>query len=378
MGVQGIPSAINFNTGKSSPIVGVGNSAAGGLSTEFVFTTQGYPNSSINGTGCASGGSPCGTSAFHGVQVLWPVNTSTLSGFDNATVMVEDFYAWAGQNDASIQNHEWDVNSWKKTGLVYLGASMQCSLFYNTWQYSGQNTGWISLNPKVTHDCPLPTGTLTGSITSSQTSGITFTPLHANSPIDPETIALVGSEEIYCATISGNVCSSAIRGWAGTTPAAHSSGAAWEGSVHVQFHVSFAPGNTTKCVIFGTSTPAECVFVDYLNINNHYYGDSIYAAYAVPGTIVVSSGGSAAPYYWGTQTISGVSGGVYSAATIDSSALPSGYPDRIANQFQVDVSASIGTTASPVAVSEFIDRDNVTGAIKIVDGPTTSVLTIGP
>jgi hypothetical protein len=156
-------------------------------------------------------------------------------------------------------------------------------------------------------------------------------------------IVLVDNEEILCTASSGNTCTASKRGWAGTTPATHSSGALYTGSVHVQYHVTFKPGDTSVCKLNGTSGAAvECVFIDYLIVNNVEYNfHTIY----------------------GTQTVGGVAG--YSALTVPAYSYTYGI-DRVFDQKQIDVASGIGSTSSPAKVGEFIDLDNVTASFGVL------------
>lgn len=156
-------------------------------------------------------------------------------------------------------------------------------------------------------------------------------------------IVHIDNEEILCTASSGNTCTASERGWGGTTAATHSTGALYSGSVHVQYHVTFKPGDSSVCKEDGTSgTAVECVFIDYLLVNNVKYDfHSIY----------------------GEQTVGGVAG--YSALTVPAYVYTYGI-DRVFDQKQIDVASGIGSTSSPVQVGEFIDRDNVTASFGVV------------
>jgi hypothetical protein len=100
-------------------------------------------------------------------------------------------------------------------------------------------------------------------------------------------------------------------------------------------------------MINGTSgTAVECVFIDYLIVNNLKYDfHSIY----------------------GTQTVGGVAG--YSALTVP--AYTYTYPvDRAFDQKQIDVASGIGSPSSPQQVGEFIDLDNVTASFGVLGSQT--------
>lgn len=160
-------------------------------------------------------------------------------------------------------------------------------------------------------------------------------------------ILLVDNEEILCTAASGNTCTASQRGWAGTAPATHAAGALYSGSVHVQYHVTFKPGDTSVCKEDGTSgTAVECVFIDYLIVNNVKY--DFHAIY-------------------GTQTVGGVSG--YSALTVPAYAYTYGI-DRVFDQKQIDVASGIGSTSAPAQVGEYIDRDNVTASFGVLGSQT--------
>jgi len=340
-GVCGIPTQIGFVVNQTLPSV-----TGGGTATNLNMTTQ-----NLSGAG-------------GGLQVLWPYNTG--SGCDSCTSMIEDFYIWpqftgtgaSDINPANVENWELDMNSWKLGDAYgYLGASFQCSILDGGWQYNGQHDpGWTNFSStgsssmtKINHDCQLPFGTLSAAITSATQQSFTVVPNVTGSvtaaTVEPGMIVLIDNEEILCTASTGNTCTASQRGWAGTTAATHSAGALYTGSVHVQYHVTFKPGDTSVCSYVdknGVLQHVECIFIDYLTVNNvNYNFHSIY----------------------GTQSVSGVAG--YSALTIPAYAYT--YPhDRVFDQKQIDVKSGIGSPSSPVQVGEFIDRDNVTASFGVV------------
>jgi hypothetical protein len=338
-GVQGIATEIGMLVNQALP-----SAIGGGTTTNFNMTTE-----NLSGAGS-------------GLQVLWPYNVSsgTPGGCDSCTSMIEDFYIWpqysASINPANVENWELDMNSWKLGDTYgYLGASFQCSIIDGGWQYNGQNSpGWTNLSStgfssmtKINHDCQFPFGTLSTPITSGTQQSFSVTPDITDSvtaaTVEPGMIVLIDNEEILCTASSGNTCTASQRGWAGTAAVTHAAGALYSGSVHVQYHVTFKPGDTSVCMINGKSgTAVECVFIDYLIVNNVKYDfHSIY----------------------GTQTVGGVSG--YSALT--NPAYTYTYPvDRAFDQKQIDVKAGIGSVSSPAEVGEFIDMDNVTASFGVI------------
>ena len=366
-GVQGIPTQLGMNTNESLPTA-LGTNA---YTASFTLSTEGYPNSSING-------STGGTAGYHGTQVLWPYNTG--GGCDSCTSMVEDFYIWPEYTstvDAGYgQNWELDMNSWKTSGSVYLGASMQCSNNSGGWEYNGQHanytdtSGWKLFNQNgfsstsspITQDCQLPFGTLSAAITSATQTSFTVTPNQTTvnsknivaAGVEPGMILLVDNEEIMCGSgSSGNTCASARRGWAGTSPTTHAQGAYYEGSVHVQYHVTFKPGDTSVCNIDGKTgggQAVECIFVDYLILNNHEY--NFHTLY-------------------GEQTVSGVGG--YSALSVPAYTLDSGYPDRVFDQKQIDIDKTVGSSSNQVEVGAYIDQDNVTASFGVAGSSSYTV-----
>jgi hypothetical protein len=343
-GVTGIPTAIDFLTSQPLPSL-----LGAGTATNFSFTTEGLTGTYGSGT-----------------QVLWPYNVSPNGGCDTCTSMIEDFYIWpqhtATVSPANVQNWELDMNSWKLKNADgttdtygYLGASFQCSIVDGGWQYNGQNQpGWKNfyLDPhdspptqKLNHDCQLPFGTLTSSITSTATSfsvAPNVTGSVTAATVEAGMIVLIDDEEIFCNAASGNTCTSAQRGWAGTTPATHSAGALYSGSVHVQYHVTFKPADTSVCKLSPSNPqPVECVFIDYLYLNNVQYNfHTIY----------------------GEQTVSGVAG--YSALTVPAYTYTYGI-DRVYDQKQLDVAPGVGSPSNPVKVGEFFDQDDVTASFGI-------------
>ena len=336
-GVCGIPTQIGMLPNQVLPSV-----TGGGTATNFNMTTENL------------------TGAGGGLQVLWPYDTGSV-GCDSCTSMIEDFYIWpqytASINPANVENWELDMNSWNLTipTYGYLGASFQCSIIDGGWQYNGQHApGWTNLSAsgfagmtKINHDCQFPFGTLSEAITSERQQRFTVTPNVTGSvtaaTVEPGMIVLIDNEEILCTESTGNTCTASQRGWAGTKPAAHSAGALYSGSVHVQYHVTFKPGDTSVCKENGSSgTAVECVFIDYLILNNVKY--DFHGIY-------------------GTQTVSGVPG--YSKLTVPAYVYTYGI-DRVFDQKQIDVKSGIGSPTSPVQVGEFIDRDNVTASFGVV------------
>lgn len=349
-GVQGIPTAINFASDGSLSFPSA-SPVGGTTAANFNFTTE-----NLQGTFDGVQNDPCYTNPNdpceqpNGTQVLWPYNAG--NGCDSCTSMVQDFYIWPQNNSsvsaASTQNWEMDLQGWDTTDHLWFGASLQCSGADGGWEYNGQSGTWHLLKDAngntLNHDCTLPYGTLGADIGATDTQ-FALTPAHGNSTIEPGMIVMVDSEEMFCTAVSGNTCTSALRGWGYTTAAAHSSGAPWSGSVHVQYHVTMDPGNSSN------------VYIDYLNLN--YY----------PGL----GGNSALNHYdfrqiYGTQTLS--DGTAVSTLQVTAPTLPSGYPDRVFDQKQIDVAPGIGSTSSPVTVGEFVDQDNVTASYGILGAVT--------
>jgi hypothetical protein len=331
-GVQGIPTQIAMTTGESVP--------GFGTATNLNFTDSGlFPGSTDYGT-----------------QVLWPYDTGT-TGCDSCTSMVEDFYIWPGQNASDVENWELDMNSWVTTASpnVYLGASMQCSVHDGTWEYNGQNGGWYQFKNVVSsgynHDCPLPTGTITASLNNSSCN-FTVTPNATSSTVEPGMILWFqdNNEEVFVSSVSGSTVTGCTRGYAGTTAASHNDGAAYNGSVHVQYHVTFIPGYTGYCHLRETpTTPAECIFIDYLTVNNF----SVFNK-ATYGTMVVDS-----------KTVSKL--------YVDADTISNTYPDRVFDQKQIDVAPGVASPSNPVKVGEYIDLDNVTASFGILASQSYTV-----
>jgi hypothetical protein len=340
-GVCGIPTQIGMVPNQSLP-----SATGGGTATNFNMTTE-----NLSGAG-------------GGLQVLWPYDTGSV-GCDSCTTMIEDFYIWpqytASINPANVENWELDMNSWNVAipTYGYLGASFQCSIIDGGWQYNGQHApGWTNFSAtgfssmtKINHDCQLPFGKLSAGITSATQQSFTVTPNVTGSvtaaTVEPGMILLVDNEEILCTAASGNTCTASQRGWAGTAPATHAAGALYSGSVHVQYHVTFKPGDTSVCKENGSSgTAVECVFIDYLIVNNVKY--DFHAIY-------------------GTQTVGGVPG--YSALTVPAYAYTYGI-DRVFDQKQIDVASGIGSTSAPAQVGEYIDKDNVTASFGVLGSQT--------
>lgn len=345
-GVCGIPTTLGMIANQPRPTV-TGSSTA----TNFNMTTQ-----NLSGAG-------------GGLQVLWPYNepSGTTGGCDSCTSMIEDFYIWpqytSSINPANVENWELDMNSWNLTipTYGYLGASFQCSILDGGWQYNGQHApGWTNFSStgfstmtKINHDCQFPFGTLSTAITSATQQSFTVSPNVTGSvtaaTVEPGMILLIDNEEILCTASNGNTCTASKRGWAGTGATTHSAGALYMGSVHVQYHVTFDPGQNV-CKLDGTSGAAvECVFIDYMTLNNVKYNfHTIY----------------------GEQTVNGVGG--YSALTVPAYNYTYS-PDRVFDQKQIDVKSGIGSPSSPAEVGEFIDRDNVTASWGILASSSYTV-----
>jgi hypothetical protein len=331
-GVQGIPSQVAMKTSQTVP--------GFGSATNFNFTDNGqYPGSQNYGT-----------------QVLWPYNVGT-TGCDQCTGMVEDFYIWPGQTPGDVENWELDMNSWvtATSPNVYRGASMQCSIVDGSWDYNGQNGSWYHFKDVVSsgynHDCPLPTGTILANLDSTSCS-FTVSPNATNSTVEPAMILWFkdNNEQVLVSSANGNSVTGCVRGYAGTTPASHNSGAAYSGSVHVQYHVTFIPGYTGYCKLREDgSTPTECVFIDYLTVNNFdVFNKSTYGTMTVDG-----------------QTVSKL--------YVNGDTMSSSYPDRVFDQKQIDVSSAYGSSGSPVQVGEYIDKDNVTSSFGILASQSYTV-----
>jgi Chitobiase/beta-hexosaminidase C-terminal domain len=324
-GVQGIPSQIAMSTGLQAP--------GFGTATNLNFTDAGlYPGSTDYGT-----------------QLLWPYNTGSV-GCDSCTSLVEDFYIWPGQNANAVENWELDMNDWVTltTPNVYRGASMQCSINDGSWDYDGQDGSWYLFRNVVSaeynHDCPLPTGTINTAL-DNRSCYFTVTPNAANSTVEPGMILWFkdNDEQVFVSSASGNTVTGCKRGYAGTTPADHETGTAYSGSVHVQYHVTFIPGYTGTCTLRqSASTPAECIFIDYLKVNNvDVFNKDTYGTMTAEG-----------------QTVSQL--------YVDADTISSTYPDRIFDQKQLDVAPNPSYVTTPVQVGEYIDRDNVTASFGVV------------
>lgn len=330
-GVQGIPSQIAMTTGLPAP--GFGTAA------NLNFTDAGlYPGSTD-----------------HGTQLLWPYNTGS-TGCDNCTSMVEDFYIWPGQNADQVQNWELDMNDWvtAATPTVYRGASMQCSINDGSWDYDGQVGSWYQFRNVVStgynHDCPLPTGTINTAINSG-TCHFSVTPNAPNSTVEPGMILWFkdSDEQVFVTATSGNTVTGCKRGYAGTQRATHVAGTAYSGSVHVQYHVTFIPNYTGYCTLRGSSTPAECIFIDYLKVNNvDVFNKNTYGTMTVDG-----------------QTVSKL--------YVDADTISSTWPDRVFDQKQLDVAPNPAYVTNPIQVGEYIDHDNVTASFGVVASQTYTV-----
>jgi hypothetical protein len=338
-GVCGIPTEMAMVPNQPLPTV-----TGSGTATDFNMTTENLPG------------------AGNGLQVLWPYNISsgTPGGCDSCTTMIEDFYIWpqytSSINPANVENWELDMNSWNRTipTYGYLGASFQCSIIDGGWQYNGQHApGWTNFSStgsssltKINHDCQFPFGTLSTSIDSATQQSFTVTPNVTGSvtaaTVEPGMILLIDNEEILCTAASGNTCTASTRGWAGTGAGTHAAGALYTGSVHVQYHVTFDPGQNV-CLLNGKSgAPVECIFIDYMILNNVKY--DFHDLY-------------------GEQTVNGVPG--YSALTIPAY-IYTYSPDRVFDQKQIDVKGGIGSPSAPAEVGEFVDRDNVTASFGVL------------
>ena len=330
-GVQGIPSQIAMKT--DLPVPGFGSAA------NLNFTDAGlYPGSTDYGT-----------------QLLWPYNTGS-TGCDSCTSMVEDFYIWPGQNPNEVENWELDMNDWvtAATPTVYRGASMQCSIIDGSWDYNGQVGSWYKFRNVVSsgydHDCPLPTGTLNNALDNNSCS-FTVTPNSANSTVEPGMILWLkdNNEQIFVTSSSGNTVTGCKRGYAGTLRTRHAAGTSYSGSVHVQYHVTFIPNYTGSCTLRGSSTPAECIFIDYLKVNNvDVFNKDTYGTMTVDG-----------------QTVSKL--------YVDADTISNTWPDRVFDQKQIDVGANPDYVTDPVQVGEYIDRDNVTASFGVVASQTFTV-----
>jgi len=347
-GVQGIPTAINFATSSFPSLHLQGGSTSANLN----FATENLQGT-WNGSGESSASSPNGT------QVLWPIKPS--NACHGCTSMVQDFYIWpqhtANVNAAEVQNWELDLEHYDASSSQELEAALQCATNdtsngkYTGWEYNGQNgngqggTKWLPLkrdanNNPLNHDCNLPFGTingLNGAPLGASDTEFVATPDSSNSssPVEPGMVVMVDNEEIRCMRVgANNTCTSAVRGYGGTTPAAHSPNAYWMGSVHVQYRATM-PGDGN-------------VYIDYLYLN--YY----------PG---LGDSGATTKYdfhqIYGQTTVDNIN---VSNLKVPSAPLNPNWTEGIFSQKQIDVAPvnGSGNKVTQFTVGEFIDQDNVT------------------
>lgn len=342
LGVQGYPTIIGFVASGSLAF------PSAWWQGSATVANLGFTSESLQGTYPQSTSHP--TTPLVETQVLWPYNTGT-TGCDSCTSMVEDFYLWPQYDPSAnpqilpsnVEEWEMDLETWDtapyENGWGWLNAGLQCSVLKGGWEYSGQGGTWQLLKDAngstLTHDCPLPYGTLSAAITSNTQATFTVNPL-SSSTIEPGMIVLIDNEEIFCKAVSGNECTIAERGYGGTAAAAHSAGVPWAGSVHVQYHAHRNPGDLAcKNVLNNVTYNVECVYIDYLNLN--YY----------PGLGNTNNDNQ--------NTFSGLSvpAGSFNGAT---------YPDRVYNQQQMNVAYKSASTSSPAPVGEYLDVDDVTAS----------------
>ena len=138
-------------------------------------------------------------------------------------------------------------------------------------------------------------------------------------------------------------------------------------SVHVQYHTTLAP-YTTAPVGLGTTTACSSgvIFIDYLILNNNYFGSPAYDDFAgyMPSTVKIWSNGS--NHTWWNLIGSGANMGqsaLYICYDSDKAVIYN--IDRVFDQKQLDVNKTDASAGGSVGVGEFTDQDNVTASFGI-------------
>jgi hypothetical protein len=390
-GVAGIPLGVNYSIGFTLPTID-----GAGTTAEWDFTTGGNPNV----------GGPS-------TQVLVPYNypSGTTGGSDKATAMNQNFYLWPEYTSdttvgtvppntpANMQNYELDLNQWNygllaTTAYAYGGASMRASPEHQEWDYNGQSGSWKpfcsvalvsgacpSSGNKIVEDSTPPFGKLNGAVGTAtcSTSPISITKGTTAygstvSGVKPGEYLFIdqgtsSAEEVFItSTSSSTTINGCVRGFH-STAVSHANGARWVADVHVQFHTTLAANITG---LSGCGAGVGTVFIDYLIVNNRYYGTPAFTKYVSAATTVEPNPTTGAMTWWPLVTTGSAAG--YSSLYVCYSNSSIFNIDRIFDQKQWYVGGAQSTSGAKVG--GFIQWDNVSGTYGMLNwGSWTGTIT---
>jgi len=408
LGVRGVPSAAWYNVSQPQP------------------TADPYVNSSLSiemGLAVTSA-VDCGpgTSGTGDTEMLIPAirNSNQLAGAsgigcDNCSSFATSFYIahnYQGSTGTTLNPanlSEMDQNQLNAayntaTGYGYGTFNMRSSMShapsvtvgsnkYGQWEYSNQSGDWEtfphffpSVAP-VTHDSPMPFGTLaaldaTGCPSNSSfTAGVTNTLYNGGEDsygLEPGFLLVdqgtANAESILLTGTPGGKVTGCIRGAGGTTAQAHASGALASLTVKVQAHATQGAGIESSTVCTGPKAAGNAMYMDYLSLNGNYYGTG---ASSGPDYQALMGLGLPQPSItvldtWGTQSVGGVTESKVCSWFFNSTTFGD---DKFFNQKQPYTKPGTGNDAK---IGIFDMHDNVTASWGIIGSPAQAMFTQAP
>jgi Chitobiase/beta-hexosaminidase C-terminal domain len=335
------------------------------------------------------------------------------AGCDQCTSFATSFYIahnnQSGINPADLSEMELDQNQLNATynagGYGYGTFNVRSSMSdapavvvgsnnYGQWQYSSQTVNWDtfphffpSVAP-VTHDSPMPFGTLTTGLgtsgcptNSSFTPGITNSKYHGGENsygLEPGFLLVdqgtAQAESILLTGTPGGAVTGCVRGAGATSAQSHSPGALASLTVKVQAHATQGPGTANTTVCIGKSAAGNAMYMDYLSLNGNYYGTD---AASGPNYKTLMGLGLPQPSItvldtWGTQSVNSV---LQSKVCSWFSASTTYGDDRFFNQKQPYTKPGTGNNAT---IGIFDMHDNVTASWGIIGSPSQAIYTQSP
>jgi hypothetical protein len=409
LGVRGVPTAAWYYVSQPQP------------------TADPYVNSSLSiemGLAVTSA-VDCGpgTSGTGDTEILIPAirNENQLAdssgiGCDKCTSFATSFYiahnyqgtSGTTLNPANLSEMELDQNQLNAayntaTGYGYGTFNMRSSMShapsvtvgsnkYGQWEYSNQSGDWETFPhffpsvATVTHDSPMPFGTLAALGATGCPTNSSFTPGVTNAlynggedsyGLEPGFLLVdqgtSTAESILLTGAPGGEVTGCIRGAGGTTAQPHSEGALASLTVKVQAHATQGVGTgSSGCT--GASAAKNAMYMDYLSLNGNYYGTGASSGpnYQTlmglgllhPGITVLDT--------WGTQSVGGVTQS--KVCTWFSNSTTYG-DDKFYNQKQPYTKPGTGNDAK---IGIFDMHDNVTASWGIIGSPAQAIYMQAP
>jgi hypothetical protein len=263
---------------------------------------------------------------------------------------------------------------------------------YGQWEYSNQSGDWETFPhffptvAAVTHDSPMPFGTLAALDATSCPSSSSFTPGVTNKlyndgessyGLEPGFLLVdqgtANAESILLTGAPGGAVTGCIRGAGGTTAHAHASGALASLTVKVQAHATQGAG-TASTVCTGPSAAGNAMFMDYLSLNGNYYGTKASSGpnYQTLMGLELPRPSITVLDTWGTQAVgaamqSKVCTWFFNATTYGD--------DKFFNQKQPYTKPGTGNDAK---IGIFDMHDNVTASWGVIGSPSQASYTQTP